>query len=341
MKSFVLIFITIVLLSLTHQAQIITEGLIGYWPFEGNANDFSENNYHGTVNGAVLGIDRFNNPNNSYFFDGIDDCIAIYYDAPLNINQSLTISFWFNTHDPSPNNFSMPVAIAQTYDLRLFYTLFNKNSDVYDIMFRLFTDPDNPDYLYSNLDFYTLTKKCSCFDEKWHHYVGIYDADDETAYLYLDNELVSMNHVGPFDFQINTVPITVGCYMKLDGSGFRGFYKGYIDDLMLFTRALSVDEINDLFFYFPTESSNLVNETVTINPNPSNGNFRLSLGYKKKAHSKYVIKIISAAGQLVTTIETESNIFDISIKDSPYGLYLLQIYNDTGKLICTEKIVKQ
>lgn len=43
-------------------------GLVGYWPFNGNANDVSGKGNNGTVNGATLTTDRFGNTNNSYSF---------------------------------------------------------------------------------------------------------------------------------------------------------------------------------------------------------------------------------------------------------------------------------
>ena len=38
-----------------------TNGLVGYWPFNGNANDDSGNGNNGTVNGATPSADRFGN----------------------------------------------------------------------------------------------------------------------------------------------------------------------------------------------------------------------------------------------------------------------------------------
>jgi hypothetical protein len=49
-----------------------TNGLVGYWPFNGNANDISGNGNNGTVNGATLTTDRFGNTNSAYSFDGND-----------------------------------------------------------------------------------------------------------------------------------------------------------------------------------------------------------------------------------------------------------------------------
>ena len=40
------------------QAQDLTDGLVAYYPFNGNANDESGNGNDGTVNGAILSADR-------------------------------------------------------------------------------------------------------------------------------------------------------------------------------------------------------------------------------------------------------------------------------------------
>ena len=47
-----------------------TNGLVGYWPFNGNANDESGNGNNGTVNGATLTADRNGNLNKAYNFGG-------------------------------------------------------------------------------------------------------------------------------------------------------------------------------------------------------------------------------------------------------------------------------
>ena len=42
-----------------------TEGLVAYYPFNGNANDASGNGHHATVNGARVSTDRFGNSDKS------------------------------------------------------------------------------------------------------------------------------------------------------------------------------------------------------------------------------------------------------------------------------------
>ena len=74
-----------------------TNGLVGYWPFNGNANDESDNGNNGTVNGATLTTDRFGNANSAYSF--IKSNILItnkFFDNGL---QNYSISLWFLTYD--------------------------------------------------------------------------------------------------------------------------------------------------------------------------------------------------------------------------------------------------
>ena len=47
-----------------------TNGLVGWWPFNGNANDESGNGNHGSVNGASLTGDRYGTMNKAYYFSG-------------------------------------------------------------------------------------------------------------------------------------------------------------------------------------------------------------------------------------------------------------------------------
>lgn len=71
------------------------DGLVGWWPFNGNANDESGNGNHGTVNGATLTADRDGNSNCAYSFDGIDDYIQCLNNTiPIN-NSSRSFSLWF------------------------------------------------------------------------------------------------------------------------------------------------------------------------------------------------------------------------------------------------------
>jgi hypothetical protein len=75
---------------------VSTEGLIGWWAFNGNANDASQHSNNGTVIGATLNRDRFGNPDKSYFFNGSDGFIKIPSSESLQPRDALSISLWYN-----------------------------------------------------------------------------------------------------------------------------------------------------------------------------------------------------------------------------------------------------
>ena len=101
MRTLLLILLLVPMMSFGQVPSYVpTNGLIGYWPFNGNANDESGNGNNATVNGATLTLDRFGNVDESYSFDGIDDYVNTnnpFYSS----NTSHTISLWFHINDTS------------------------------------------------------------------------------------------------------------------------------------------------------------------------------------------------------------------------------------------------
>ncbi|SVC60406.1 uncharacterized protein METZ01_LOCUS313260, partial [marine metagenome] len=71
----------------------LTDGLIAYYPFNGNANDESGNDRHGTPTGtATLAADRYGSANRAYDFDGSGK-IGL---PAFNYGSQFTISAWIN-----------------------------------------------------------------------------------------------------------------------------------------------------------------------------------------------------------------------------------------------------
>ena len=79
-----------------------TNGLVAWYPFNGNANDESGNGFNGTVYGASLAADRANNTNKAYYFDGTDDFIWASFLSPLNGSQQSSVSMWVYSDLNSP-----------------------------------------------------------------------------------------------------------------------------------------------------------------------------------------------------------------------------------------------
>lgn len=72
----------------------LNKGLIGHWKFNGNANDITPYNNNGTVVGATLTTDRYNNANKSYSFNGTSNNIALLKEPFTATNATYTVSFW-------------------------------------------------------------------------------------------------------------------------------------------------------------------------------------------------------------------------------------------------------
>ncbi|MBT6994115.1 MAG: PKD domain-containing protein [Candidatus Cloacimonetes bacterium] len=92
----------------------LNDGLVGYWPFNGNANDESGNNLHGTVTNAVLDTDRKGFPDSAYRFDGNGDYILVNDNSLLSFPSNVfSISFWVN---PDPASSSIGVLCKREFN---------------------------------------------------------------------------------------------------------------------------------------------------------------------------------------------------------------------------------
>ena len=76
--------------------QNLNEGLVAYYPFNGNANVESGNGNHGEVSGAALAEDRFGVADSPYELVA-DDVITV--SNPFEGMQSFTKSLWFRGID--------------------------------------------------------------------------------------------------------------------------------------------------------------------------------------------------------------------------------------------------
>ena len=95
----------------TTQAQNwLTNGLVAYYPFDGNADDAAGTN-NGTVTGATLTADRFGHLNTAFSFNGINNRID-FNKSPLTNVAYWTVSAWIK-----PANFTQQsVAVQVGFD---------------------------------------------------------------------------------------------------------------------------------------------------------------------------------------------------------------------------------
>jgi hypothetical protein len=228
-----------------------TNGLVGYWPFNGNANDESGNGNDGTVNGASLTTDRHGNSSSAYSFDGNSNRIAFNLNSINNTFPSTsesTSSIWIKTSDLNGPLISMQGNNGIEYDFHI-GTLADivKKSGHYGILVR-----DNCCGTGNN------GFASSCADGNW-HLLTIIRLTDGTLKFYKDAVLEftsSSGQSGSLTFNPNYMMFGAN-YSWIIGTQNGGcgscnsndeqHYKGVLDDIAIWNRALSSTEITNLY----------------------------------------------------------------------------------------------
>jgi hypothetical protein len=247
-----------------------TIGLVGWWPFNGNANDESGNNNNGIVTGATLAIDRNNLPNKSFFFStdnwspGSQLCeIFIPYSAILS-TTNISVMAWIN-----PSNNGWPGSSA---------TIINKFQQGYSNpngqtwVFQL--DGSNTGNIQSvvmgpapnNSQPNVISTGNQIQLNNWSCVIFTFDGTNLKTYV---NGMLQNTAAAPSNFQINTMGtsgISIG--VSDQANGFWSPYKGYIDDIGIWNRALTPQEITGLYNVCSLSvNAQPTNQTININNN--------------------------------------------------------------------------
>ncbi|MFM8434596.1 MAG: hypothetical protein ACKOBP_04525, partial [Planctomycetia bacterium] len=81
---------------------LLSDGLVGWWPLDGNGQDLSGNRNDGVVSGAVAGSDRFNRTGKAMQFNGVSDKITVPSSISISTvenNDGITIAGWMKADD--------------------------------------------------------------------------------------------------------------------------------------------------------------------------------------------------------------------------------------------------
>ncbi|HRH22475.1 MAG TPA: LamG domain-containing protein [Candidatus Paceibacterota bacterium] len=220
---------------------VSNRGLVGHWSFdEGTstiAHDFSGNSLHGTLTNMAPHTDWVGGKKGKALdFDGTDDFIALGNPSALNITGQITLSAWVNFSSfPSNNNGCANycgIIMEKGFDgTREAYVLRYSGSPA---KLEVLTFGPSIDYGTSwNINFPINT---------WHHVVGLYNGTSWV--LYVDGVLVAsaVKAVGAQSSSANAA--IGGAYI----SGTPGrFFPGKIDDVRVYSRALSDSEVQALY----------------------------------------------------------------------------------------------
>ena len=215
-------------------ASAVTNGLVAYYPFNGNGNDESGNGLNGSVYGATPIADHLGNDTGAYYFDGINDRI----DLPMETlgferTNAFSQSLWIKTTDTDTANNILAKNEFLGRDRGLNLVLARG-------FFRFQLISDNPIG-----DRLIVRTESLVNDGQWHHVVATYDGSSAASgvKIYLDGVLANMvvgadALVGPI---LNTITPTIGAR----NSAFH--YRGAIDEVRIYDRVLSDEEVAYLY----------------------------------------------------------------------------------------------
>lgn len=207
-------------------AQIPTNGLVGYYPFNGNANDESGNGNNGIINGATLTIDRCLSPDSAYYFNGTDNYIKLPYTFDF---SSRTIDLWFNTD----------------------------NAD-YSSSYGAIYQSDNPNLSYGAsglalkdisggkkllLTISAVTDTFDLMPNLWYNVAMVAYANKD-IYYYINGKLIGIKNYSVYMTSVNGLSSTI------IGAGRTAsccYFQGKIDDILIYNRALNSTEILSIY----------------------------------------------------------------------------------------------
>ena len=194
--------------------------LVQYWPFDGDANNAVSGGINAIVEGPTLTTDRFGNENSAYYFDGTGDRMNAGNAANFG-TKSFTANVWVNSTQTSGIG-----NILRTH-----------GGNGHGWLFR---------FKYGKIEIWEgdynavgVVSETSYADGNWHMMTYVRDVENKVGQLYVDGSYVcNYNMSSPNNYN-NT--LWFGTY----GAG--EYYKGKMDDVRLYNRALTAEEIAALY----------------------------------------------------------------------------------------------
>ncbi len=230
-----LILILFLALSLNTAAQVnLTQGLIAYYPFNGNANDASGNNINGAVNGATLTTDAFGVTNNAYEFDGATSYISLPFNAKYDFApiDSFSISTWVLPYQNSS-------WLAQALVVKSPFNS-NYNASLWNYGSYLVNNKAMTGWAANNIVNGTTTmtnNKC------WYNVVVTYK--NGIWHLYVNGQLEAQDLTKTHFIIQDGANSTIAFGRKGEASG--DYFKGKMDEVRIYNRNLSNLEVDSLF----------------------------------------------------------------------------------------------
>lgn len=203
--------------------EIPSRGLLAYYPFNGDARDRSGNIRHGTLFGTTPAFDRFDNPRGALFLDGQDDYIEL---GGWFRYEHFSISLWLK---PGQSQTSYANIIDNNHLINVNWVVQLRSSRQDSYLFGVGMTVSEDQKVYFDLK-----------PSVWQHLVII--RAEGVLKVYVDGKLKGQRKVMG-KVQYNDTPfLRIGCW-----GGVGRYWNGFIDDMRIYERELSLDEIAQLY----------------------------------------------------------------------------------------------
>jgi hypothetical protein len=224
----------------------IPDGAMAYYPFNSNLNDESGNANHGENYGSTFTSDRFGTSNKALDLTGSNDYVEIANSTSLNITDKLSICFWIKKGSSNMSDMCAPISKRNYSDQELHYLIILKNADGVTFQYSGAGAP-SPYYEIFNSegDVYGLLN-----DGNWHLVVVCHTyGSNSNDKIYIDNALYSISYTGWYtNFNYPAVPSS--STLRFGGqqvSGAEFWFDGILDDVRIYSKILSENEIQTLY----------------------------------------------------------------------------------------------
>ena len=302
----------------TLPSYIPSNGLVGWWPFNGNANDESGNGNNGTVNGTILTTDRFGIVNKAFYFNGSTDIITVPNSGTISLGgtNQLSVQAWAKKSGNQSTMHILGKRINGCGSIEYQFGYCELGCQLANIEGIGFGGMPGS-YVLSGAAIDTVN---------WHHFVGTFNG--QTWKLYLNSILIdSVNN--------STTNPNVGDLI-FGSSGTCPNWQGSIDDIGIWNRALNEEEVTSLFY----GSSVRINEISQSNlfsvfPNPAQSEINVNIDAKLVGS---VFTIYDNIGKAVKTGKLNSVNTTIELNDLSSGIYTFSVGENKKQ---TFKVVKE
>jgi hypothetical protein len=263
----------------------VSTGLIARYPFSGDASDASGNGNNGTlVGGMALTTDRSGAPNSAYQFNGLNSYISVPNSASLSSpTTAMTQAAWISIAGPSQ--------VGGGFDPIIMKSVTSENG----FMYRMNCETTYFGAAYNNWNTHLSASQAIPLNE-WHHVATVFNGS--TIKFYFDGLPVGTQPMA-LTIVSDTRPLTIGG----DFPGSPEYFNGKIDDVALYSRALSDADILQLYSGATGVEESFAGSAVTLGtpmPNPTRGPVNVDLSL---AATEYVrLAIYDASGRLVSRL---------------------------------------